>query len=147
VLGRHVAELPALRQVARDRELRRPRELEAPALRLTRRGRMLVAFVSVLVFGSAVAVLGLRIAGVLEPGPDFGGTVPVEVMPGESLWSIAQETNPSQDPAAVVEKIAELNNLSGPADLTPGRTLQVPIARRATRPSVVRRRIRCTTRP
>jgi nucleoid-associated protein YgaU len=129
VLGRHVAEPTALRQVARSQELRRPRELEAPALRLTRRGRMLVAFVSVLVFGSAVAVLGLRVAGVLEPGPEFGGTVAVQVTPGQSLWSIAQQTNPGQDAATVVEKIAELNKLSGPADLKPGQTLQVPIAR------------------
>src|SRR5690349_2558768 len=71
VLGRHVAEPAALRRVARSQELRRPREVEAPALRLTRRGRMLVTFVSVLIFGSAIAVLGLRIAGVLESGPEF----------------------------------------------------------------------------
>ncbi|WP_405060388.1 LysM peptidoglycan-binding domain-containing protein [Kribbella sp. NBC_01505] len=129
VLGRHVAEPAALRQVARREELRRPHELEAPALRLTRRGRMLVSFVSVLVFGSAIAVLGLRIAGVLDSGPDFSSTVPVQVTPGQSLWSIAQETNPGQDPAVVIEKIAELNKLTGPADLMPGQTLQIPIAR------------------
>ena len=117
------------RPVARKQQVRRPRELEAPSLRLTRRGRMLVSFVSVLVFGSAIAVLGLRIAGVLDSGPDFSSTVPVQVAPGESLWSIAQETNPDQDPTLVVEKIAELNKLSGPADLTPGQTLQIPIAR------------------
>ncbi|MFC9691503.1 LysM peptidoglycan-binding domain-containing protein [Kribbella sp. NPDC056951] len=117
------------RQVVVRHQERRPRELEAPSLRLTRRGRMLVSFVSVLVFGSAIAVLGLRIAGVLDSGPDFSSTVPVQVAPGQSLWSIAQETNPDQDPTLVIEKIAELNQLSGPADLTPGQTLQIPIAR------------------
>jgi nucleoid-associated protein YgaU len=129
VLGRHVAEPPALRQVARSQQLRRSHELEAPSLRLTRRGRMLVTFVSVLVFGSAIAVLGLRIAGVLDSGPDFSSTVPVQVQPGQSLWSIAQDTNPDLDTATVVEKIADLNKLSGPADVTPGQTLQIPIAR------------------
>jgi LysM repeat protein len=83
----------------------------------------------VLVFGSAVVVLGLRVAGVLEPGPNFTHTVPVQVAPGQSLWSIAQETNPSQDPAIVVEKIADLNKLGSAADVIPGQTLQVPIAR------------------
>jgi nucleoid-associated protein YgaU len=104
-------------------------ESEAPALRLTRRGRMLVSALSVIVFGSAIVVLGLRVTGLLEPGPDFTHIVPVQVAPGQTLWSIAQETNPAHDPAIVVEKIADLNNLATPADVTPGQTLQIPIAR------------------
>ncbi|NIK58137.1 LysM peptidoglycan-binding domain-containing protein [Kribbella shirazensis] len=101
---------------------------EPAALRLTRRGRLLLTAVSVLVFGAAVVVLGLRVTGVLEPGPHFTHTVPVQVTPGQSLWSIAQSTNPGQDPAIVVEKIADLNNLATPADITPGQTLRIPIA-------------------
>jgi nucleoid-associated protein YgaU len=104
-------------------------QTEPAALRLTRRGRMLLTAVSVLVFGAAILVLGLRVAGVLEPGPHFTHTVPVQVAPGQTLWSIAQDTNPGQDPAAVVEKIANLNNLTTPADITPGQTLQIPVAR------------------
>ncbi|MGW6197936.1 LysM peptidoglycan-binding domain-containing protein [Kribbella sp. NPDC055110] len=100
---------------------------ESATLRLTRRGRMLLTVVSVLVFGAAILVLGLRVAGVLEPGPHFTHTVPVQVAPGQTLWSIAQDTNPGQDPAAVVEKIANLNNLTTPADITPGQTLQIPV--------------------
>jgi nucleoid-associated protein YgaU len=99
-----------------------------PALRLTRRGRMLLTAVSVLVFGAAVLVLGLRVAGVLEPGPHFTHTVPVQVAPGQTLWSIAESTNPGQDPTIVVEKIASLNKLAGPRDITAGQTLQIPIA-------------------
>jgi nucleoid-associated protein YgaU len=105
------------------------RRVEPTALRLTRRGRMLVTALSVLVFGSAIVVLGLRITGVLQPGPDFTHTVPVQVAPGQSLWSIAKDTNPGKDPAIVVEKIADLNNLATPADVIPGQTLQIPIAR------------------
>jgi len=104
-------------------------ETQAPALRLTRRGRMLLTTLSVLVFGSAIVVLGLRVTGVLEPGPNFTHTVPVQVAPGQSLWSIAQETNPAEDPAIVVERIADLNKLATPADVVPGQTLQIPIAR------------------
>jgi nucleoid-associated protein YgaU len=105
------------------------REAEAPALRLTRRGRMLVMALSVIVFGSAIVVLGLRVTGILEPGPSFTHTVPIQVAPGQTLWSIAQQTNPTKDPVIVVEKIANLNKLATPADITPGQTLQIPIAR------------------
>ncbi|HZX09203.1 LysM domain-containing protein [Kribbella sp.] len=108
---------------------RRVQERTEPApLRLTRRGRMLLTAVSVLVFGAAILVLGLRIAGVLEPGPHFTHTVPVQVAPGQTLWSIAESTNPGQDPTIVVERIADLNKLATPADVTPGQTLQIPIA-------------------
>jgi nucleoid-associated protein YgaU len=125
-LGRHVAarvdHRHGVRVHGRD-------EAETPALRLTRRGRMLVTALSVIVFGSAIVVLGLRVTGLLEPGPNFTHTVPVQVAPGQTLWSIAQQTNPAQDPAIVVEKIADLNKLATPADVTPGQTLQIPIAR------------------
>jgi nucleoid-associated protein YgaU len=117
-VGRHVV-----------RRRRAVAEIEAPALRLTRRGRMLMTALSVIVFGSAIVVLGLRVTGVLEPGPNFTHTVPVQVAPGQSLWSIAEDTNPTEDPAIVVEKIADLNKLATPADVVPGQTLQIPIAR------------------
>lgn len=128
VLGRHATDGRHATGSRRATDGRR-REIEAPALRLTRRGRMLLTAISVIVFGSAIAVLGLRVAGVLEPGPDFSHTVPVQVAPGQTLWSIAQDTNPTQDPGTVVEKIADLNKLSSPADVVPGQTLQIPIAR------------------
>jgi hypothetical protein len=115
--------------LGRHAQHHRRTDLEPTTLRLTRRGRMLLTVVSVLIFGAAVLVLGLRVTGVLEPGPRFTHTVPVQVAPGQSLWSIAQSTNPNQDPAIVVEKIANLNNLTTPTDIIPGQTLQIPIAR------------------
>lgn len=102
-------------------------EIEPSALQLTRRGKLLLTTVSVLVFGAAIAVLGLRVAGVLDGQPRYDHTIQVEVGAGQTLWSIAQETNPTEDPTLIVEKIATLNNLQTPADVTPGQTLQVPI--------------------
>jgi hypothetical protein len=125
-LGRHVQLRQVERQGSRVRQ-QPAAEIEPSALQLTRRGKMLLTTVSVLVFGAAIAVLGLRVAGVLEPEPQFSRTVQVQVGAGQSLWSIAQETNPNENPATVVEKIADLNNLRTAADLTPGQTLQVPI--------------------
>lgn len=116
----------AERQGARVRR-HRVAEIEPSALQLTRRGKLLLTTISVLVFGAAIAVLGLRVAGVLDPEPQFSRTIQVQVGAGQSLWSIAQETNPSENPATVVEKIADLNNLRTAADLTPGQTLQVPV--------------------
>jgi hypothetical protein len=101
--------------------------IESPPLQLTLRGRMLLTAVSVLVFGAAVAVLGLRVAGVLDGQPGFSRTVPVQVGAGQTLWSIAQETNPNVDPTLVVEKIADLNGLRSASDVIPGSTLQVPV--------------------
>lgn len=102
-------------------------DIEPSALQLTRRGKLLLTTVSVLIFGAAIAVLGLRVAGVLDPQPTFDHTIQVQVGAGQSLWSIAQETNPTEDPALVVEKIADLNNLNTPADVIPGQTLQIPV--------------------
>ena len=101
--------------------------IEPSTLRLTRRGKALLTTVSVLVFGAAIAVLGLRVAGVLDPQPTFGHTIQVQVGAGQTLWSIAQETNPTEDPTVVVEKIADLNNLRNAADVVPGQTLQIPV--------------------
>jgi len=100
---------------------------DRPALQLTRRGQLLVTALSVLIFGAAVAVLGLRVAGVLTAEPEFSRTVPVEVGAGQTLWSIAQETNPGEDPRLVVEQIADLNGLRTAGDVVPGTTLQVPV--------------------
>jgi len=101
-------------------------DIEPSALQLTHRGKLLLTTVSVLVFGAAIAVLGLRVAGVLDPQPTFDHTVQVQVGAGQSLWSIAQETNPTEDPALMVEKIADLNNLQNASDVIPGQTLQIP---------------------
>ena len=102
-------------------------DIEPSALQLTRRGKLLLTTVSVLIFGAAVAVLGLRVAGVLDPQPTFDHTIQVQVGAGQSLWSIAQETNPTENPTLVVEKIADLNNLQNAADVIPGQTLQIPV--------------------
>lgn len=100
---------------------------DRPPLRLTRRGRRLVAAVSVLVFGSAVFVIGQQVVASLSGEPAFTNTMTVQVGAGQSLWEIAQETNPGVDPRIVVEEIAKLNGLRSAADLTPGETLVVPV--------------------
>lgn len=130
-LGReaHFRSADAYRRTAKANSRQRAwsADIEPSVLQLTRRGRLLLTTVSVLVFGAAIAVLGLRVAGVLDPQPTFEHTIQVQVGAGQSLWSIAQETNPAEDPALVVEKIADLNNLRTVSDVVPGQTLQIPV--------------------
>jgi nucleoid-associated protein YgaU len=99
---------------------------DRPPLRLTRRGRRLVAAVSALVFGAAVFVVGQQAVAALRDEPRFSHTTTVQVGAGQTLWSIAQETNPGVDPRQVIEEIADLNNLRNAADVIPGQTLIVP---------------------
>jgi LysM domain len=97
-----------------------------PPLRLTRRGRALVTLITALVFGAAVLVIGLRVADALTGEPYFTQTVQIQVGAGQTLWSIAEQTNPTEDPRLVIDEIAKLNGLRSAADLEPGQTLTVP---------------------
>ena len=99
---------------------------DRPPLRLTVRGRRLVAAVTVLVFGAAAFVIGQQVVSALRDEPRYTHTTTVQVGAGQSLWSIAQETNPGADPRQVIEEIADLNNLGNAADVIPGQTLTVP---------------------
>jgi len=97
-------------------------------LRLTSRGRRVVAFLA-----SLPAVIALSIAIVsgggaiasAEHGAPAGGFTTVTVLPGDSLWSIAQEVAPGADPRDVVDAIVRLNLLDS-AQLSVGETLAIP---------------------
>jgi fermentation-respiration switch protein FrsA (DUF1100 family) len=85
-------------------ELARPAR---PAVRLTRRGRLvLLAVLLVLVGGLAV---------VIAPASDAAGppTPPrtVVVHRGDTLWSIAARYVPGGDPFATIEEIRRLNGI------------------------------------
>ena len=47
------------------------------------------------------------------------------VTPGDTLWSIARDLEPSRDPRDVVFEIAEANGVD-PGSLTPGQELVIP---------------------
>jgi LysM domain len=98
------------------------------ALRLTRRGRVVAAAVAALL----VTMLSLLAAGAaratnhaLPPGAARQGLVQVMVRPGQSLWSVAESTDPDQDTRAVVQQIVDLNALSGDVVFA-GQQLWVP---------------------
>jgi LysM repeat protein len=105
---------------------RRPRA-SAPPLRLTRRGRIVIAVAAVLL----VTVISLLAAGVAQAtghGPSRAARqdlVQVVVRPGQTLWSVAESADPDQDTRVVVQQIIDLNSLASTA-VPAGRQLWVP---------------------
>ena len=92
-------------------------EVDYREFRLGRWAR-LVCTVSLL---TAVVVVGVVL---LSPGrPEVIGVV--TVVPGDTLWSIARHAEPEADVRAVVDRIKDLNALTGDS-ITAGVALRVP---------------------
>jgi hypothetical protein len=101
-----------------------------PPLRLTRRGRIVVAVAAALV----LAALSLVIAGAAQATnhPVSARTAQqnlaqVTVHPGQNLWSVAESADPSADTRVVIQQIIELNSLTGNTVFA-GQRLWVPRA-------------------
>ena len=98
-----------------------------PALRLTRRGR-LVFFVTFLL--AAVGMVLFVLSGVATGTAEAGEPVPVrmvQVEAGDTLWSIATRAAPGEDPRDLIDEIQELNSLEG--SLPVGTEIAVPVDR------------------
>ena len=94
------------------------------SVRLTRRGRLVLAVVAALVVAGLV-VAGATAAQASSPASAHAGQSRVFVQPGDTLWSIAQSTDPGADPQAVVAGIMKDNHLST-ATVNVGQRLWVP---------------------
>lgn len=97
-------------------------------LRITDRGRRVLAAIVALPLVVALAFAVLS-GGSALASLDEGGTAvtfeTVNVMPGDSLWSLAGDIAPHADPRDVVDGIISLNALPSSA-ITPGQTLAIP---------------------
>jgi LysM domain-containing protein len=106
----------------------RQRDTPVAPLRLTRRGRVVIAIAAALL----VTMVSLLLAGVAQatndgPSPRAArqNLVQVIVRPGQSLWSVAESADPDQDTRAVIQQIIDLNSLNGDTVLA-GQQLWVP---------------------
>lgn len=101
----------------------------ATRLRLTTRGRrVLLALAALpLAFGVTFAAIGGGAA--IASGEAFVATdfETVTVMPGDTLWSIAESVAPDADPRGVIGDIQRLNALGG-GSLQVGQQLAIPAA-------------------
>jgi LysM repeat protein len=117
---------PARSQPARSQAARN--QAASVPLRLTRRGRVVVAVAAALV----LAALSLVIAGSAQATnhPVPSGTAQrtvaqVIVRPGQSLWSVAENADPGADTRVVIQQIVELNGLTADTVFA-GQHLRVP---------------------
>ncbi len=106
------------------------RSASAP-IRLTRRGRMVLAVVAV--GGATIAALlisllasgGAQASNHGQPGGPYQGMHQVVVRPGQTLWSLAAAAEPTADPRVVVQQIMSVNALTG-TNILAGQLLWVP---------------------
>jgi hypothetical protein len=105
-----------------------------PRTRLTRRGRIVVSVLVILATLLVVALAwlaGTATAQAARSGPSardvYRNLTSVVVRPGESLWAIATQAEPTADPRSVIQEIVDLNALGG-TSIQPGQRLWVPRA-------------------
>ena len=97
-------------------------------LRLTRRGRVVIAAVAVLLATTLMLVASGAAQATnhsVPPRVAEQDLTQVVVRPGQSLWSVAENADPDADTRLVIEQIIELNGLSGDVVLA-GQRLWVP---------------------
>ncbi len=96
-------------------------------LRLTRRGRTALRGLVVVLMLVVMAVAGLALAhGARADGPAPAVVVTTHVvLPGETLWGIARQVAPHDDPRDTVLRIVEFNSLSSTA-VHAGQRLALP---------------------
>ncbi len=97
-----------------------------PAARLTRRGRLLVTGLVLLLLVVAAVLLTGGVPA--TAGTDRGAPVAAErvtVGPGETLWQIAERVAPGTDPRETVARILDLNGLQT-AQVQVGTALLLP---------------------
>lgn len=104
-----------------------------PALRLTRRGRLVLrlgALLLAIVLLCVALIVGVLLGSGTASGADQARPLPVVehvVAPGETLWQIARRVSPHEDTRDVVLRIVAANDLDG-ANVIAGTRLIVPLA-------------------
>jgi len=101
-------------------------------VRLTRRGRVVLAVLAVAMVTAMAMLFWLSVAGGAQAashglgrGAAYRGMTRVVVRPGQTLWSIASQAEPTADPRLVIQQIIGANSLTGPV-IQPGQSLWVP---------------------
>ncbi|WP_091225751.1 LysM peptidoglycan-binding domain-containing protein [Microbacterium sp. 3J1] len=99
----------------------------ATRLRLTARGRRVVLAVAAVPLAVGIALAALSGGSAMASGQQVATASfeTVTVMPGDTLWAIAESVAPTADPREVIGEITRLNLLQGGA-LQIGQELAIP---------------------
>ncbi|TQL48356.1 LysM domain-containing protein [Homoserinimonas aerilata] len=98
----------------------------ASHLRITQRGRRVLMTLAALPL--VVIALFVALNGGMATATDASGPAElsyVTVSGGDSLWGIAEEIAPGEDPREVIAQLLRFNTLKG-SDVVPGQQLAVP---------------------
>jgi LysM repeat protein len=96
-------------------------------LRLTRRGRVVIAVMAALLVAVVSLIAASAAQATSHSAPRLGARnlARVVVRPGQSLWSVAESADPGADTRLVIQQILELNALTGDTVFA-GQSLWVP---------------------
>lgn len=97
---------------------------ERSAVRLTRRGRLVVLALVSLVALALIVVGAASVSAATSSGAP-ATTSTVVVQPGQTLWEVAEQVAPDRDPREVIKRISDLNALSSSV-VAPGQALSIP---------------------
>ena len=101
--------------------------VRAPRLRLTARGRAVFTTLAAAPLVAIALFVGLGGGDAVASQDAPGATLEyVSVVPGQSLWQLAEQVAPQADPREVVADILALNQLES-ADVQPGQELAIPL--------------------
>ena len=114
-----VAALPVQRAAVRSIQPVRPAN---SGLKLTVRGRRVVALLALLPIFVAFLLIGTRAAQADSTGPT---TAVIKVEAGQSLWDVAVAIAPNEDPRSTIWTIKALNGLET-SEVQAGQALIVP---------------------
>jgi hypothetical protein len=99
----------------------RRRSEERPRVRLTRRGRVVLLGLLLV-----LATFGVALAAPASEAADPAGSAPIAVVqPGDTLWSVMERHAPGGDPFVTIEQIRRLNRLPD-YTIHPGQRLALP---------------------
>jgi len=119
-----VAALPVQRAAVRSTKSVRVQSVR-PAqtgMKLTVRGRRVVALLALLPIVLAFLLIGTRAAQADQSGPS---TAVIKVEAGQSLWDVAVAIAPNEDPRSTIWTIKALNGLET-SEVQAGQALIVP---------------------
>lgn len=94
-------------------------------IRLTRRGRRVVAVLALIPIVLAFLLIGMRDAQATD-GSAVATTQSVVVKSGQSLWEIAVSISPNSDPRETIWMIQQLNDMKT-GEVQAGQALLVPV--------------------